>query len=492
MLESRLGRGLLVTLSCWVAGLLATPLSVAAPGELDPSFGRAGEFAVQTNAACRPGCPEFVSSYAQALALQPDGKLLIAGQNVNDRSAAYAGEPQSALVRLTDDGMLDGTFGSGGFAQAPPFEVQSLYVQSDGSLVDVGVGATGAIGGAVGVEHYTASGTATGAVQWFATPVLPHGPPIGAGTPEIDGAGRFVSLGGTIVPLIPHGGEPKLVRFLPTGALDGTFGSSGVVSLRAPDTTETPPSWPATFALSNNGSVFVAASTYLGYSGKEERKAHTVIYHFTTKGRLDRSFGRGGMVALPGSGGYEALALAVAPDGGMVLAAGEDVAGPPKRKRLLVVRYTKTGRPDNSFGYEGVVARTWVSHDVIPPHTYVSPNGIVPSAIAFDARGDAVIAGSKYTYTPDRNTVGSWFLARLTHKGFDCSFGPSGVVFGGVRASADAVAVQADERIVIAGERDHEFMAARYMGGGTPRTCPGERNSRTPQHKHRHKRRRRR
>jgi uncharacterized membrane protein len=154
----------------------------------------------------------------------------------------------------------------------------------------------------------------------------------------------------------------------------------------------------------------VAASTYLGYSGEEERKAHIVIYHFTTKGRLDRSFGRGGMVALPGSGGYEALALAVAPDGGVVLAAGEDVAGAPKRKRLLVVRYTKTGRPDNSFGYEGVVARTWVGHDVIPPHTYVSPNGIVPSAIAFDARGDAVIAGSKYTYTQTQaqSEAGFW------------------------------------------------------------------------------------
>jgi uncharacterized delta-60 repeat protein len=391
-------------------------------------------------------------------------------------------------VRLTDDGMLDGTFGNGGFAQAPPFEVQSLYVQADGSLMDVGVGATGAIGGAVGVEHYTASGTATGAVQWFATPVLPHGLPITAGTPEIDGAGRFVSLDGTIVPLVPHGDEPKLVRFLPTGALDGTFGSSGVVSLRAPDTTETPPSWPATFALSNNGSVFVAASTYLGYGG--ERKAHIVIYHFTTKGRLDRSFGRGGMVALPGSGGYEALALAVAPDGGVVLTAGEDVAGSPKRKRLLVVRYTRTGWPDSPFGYKGVVARTWVSHDVIPPRTSVAPNGVIPSAIAFDARGDAIIAGSKYTYTPDTNTIGSWFLARLTNMGFDCSFGSSGVVFGGVRTSANAVTVQADGRVVIAGERDREIMAARYMGGGTPRTCPGERKRPTPKHKHRRKRRR--
>jgi uncharacterized delta-60 repeat protein len=479
---------LLVGLSCWIAGLLATPLSVAAPGELDASFGQAGEFAIQPNAACDPGCPDFVASYAQALAVQPDGKLLIAGQNVDNRPSAYLEGSQSVLVRLTSDGMLDGTFGSGGFAQAPPFEVQRLYVQADGSLVDVGISeSTGAVGGAIGIEHYTASGATTGTVQWVSKPVLPHDPPIALGTPQIDGSGRLVVLGATIVPLVPHGDEPQLMRFLPTGTIDETFGSGGVVSLRAPGKTESPPSGPDTFALGNAGSVFVAASTYPVHDGIEARKARVVIYHFTTDGRLDRSFGRGGMVALPGSDGYEALALAATPDGGVVLAAGEDVSGPPQQKRLLVVRYTKTGRPDQSFGHKGVIARTWVSHDVFPPHVSASPNGIVPSAIAFDARGDTVIAGSKYTYTPNTGIGGNWFLARLTPNGFDCSFGSSGVVFGALNANANAVAVDADERIVIAGERNQEFMAARYVGGGKPRTCPGERKNSAPKHKHRHK-----
>jgi hypothetical protein len=82
-------------------------------------------------------------------------------------------------------------------------------------------------------------------------------------------------------------------------------------------------------------------------------------------------------------------------------------------------------------------------------------------------------------------------LARLTPKGFDCSFGPSGVVIGEAPGSANAVAVQADQRIVIAGERDHEVMAARYIGGGKPRTCSGEDKRATPKHKHRRKRRKR-
>ncbi len=67
--------------------------------------------------------------------------------------------------------------------------------------------------------------------------------------------------------------------------------------------------------------------------------------------------------------------------------------------------------------------------------------------------------------------------ARLTNSGFDCSFGSHGLVLGGMGTNANAVAVQTDGHIVIAGERDQEFVVARYMGGGTPRTCPGEHKS---------------
>jgi uncharacterized delta-60 repeat protein len=475
MLESRLGHGLIAMLGCWAVALLVTAPSVAAPGGLDPSFGQMGEFALQADAACRPGCPERTGSYAQALALAPDGKLLIAGVNFSDSSQPQEEEPQNTLVRLTDGGTLDAEFGSGGIAQAPSFAVTHLYVQGDGSLTAVGWGAIG-VGGESGVERYTASGTAVGDVQWLLPPVVPQGPPIGAGTPQIDSEGRFVALGGTISPLVRQGNEPKLMRFLPTGALDETFGSDGIASLPPPSKTESNPFGSDTFALGEDGSVFVTAGTYLEHHGNEERKAHLVLYHFLPNGKLDQSFGRGGLVALPGSAGYENPALAIAPDGDVVLAVGEHLVK-PKRKRMLVLRYTKSGRPDALFGHDGIVTRTWVSHEVIPRNVFAL-NGVVPSAIAFDARGDAVVAGTDYTYTPETGSVGKQFLARVTHSGFDCSFGLSGMIFDGPRTSANAVVVQADGHIAIAGERDDELAVARYIGGGTPHTCLGEHRSR--------------
>jgi uncharacterized delta-60 repeat protein len=489
MLESRLGLWLLVTLGCWTIGLLATAPSVATPAELDSSFGQMGEVSIQTQAGCHPACPAFVGSDAQALALAPDGKLLIAGQNINSPTS-YTEGAQSVLVRLNGDGTLDGTFGSGGFAQAPPFGLTRLYAQADGSLVVVGTEAIG-IAGEIGVEHYTASGTEAGKVQWIAPPVLPQGPTITAGWPQLDSAGRIVVLAETIVPLAPLGSGPKLVRFLSTDALDEAFGSGGIASLPAPSRTETHPFGSDALALDDDGSMFVVAGTYLERHNNEERKAHIVLYHLKPDGRLDSSFGRGGMVALPDSSGYGTPALAVAPDGDIMLAAGEDVAGKPRRHRLLVLRYTKTGRPDSAFGHKGMVARTWVGHWV-NSRRVPAESAIVPSTIAFDARGDTVITGTDYNQTPTTGTSGRRFLARLTQSGFDCSFGSGGMVFGSPRTSANAMVVQADGRILIAGEGDDEFTVARYMGGGAPRTCSGERKSRRSKHEHRRRERRRR
>lgn len=474
MLRSGLNCGLLAVICCWAAGLLAAPPGAAAPGDLDSLFGRMGEFALQTNPACGDGCPEYVGSSAQALALQPGGKLLIAGQNFDNRT--YVEGPRSVVVRLNSDGTLDGTFGSGGYAQTPAFEVRRLYASADGSLTSVGIAdATNGFPDRVGIDHYSAAGATTAAAQWFVVPFL-------AETAQIDSNGRLVAFGITTPPLIPHGSEPKVMRFLPTGALDRSFGEGGVISLQTPDvTTESPPSGPEAFALAKDGSVFVAATTYALTPSKpfSEPKAHTALYHFAQNGKPDRSFGQGGMLALPASKGYESFALAVAPDGDVVLAAGEDITGSIQRVHLQVVRYTKAGRPDDSFGSRGVATRAWNS---------ISPD-LVPTAIAFDARGDAVIAGTN-TFTPSPGSVGKWFLTRLTNSGFDCSFGSRGLVLGGTGTSANALAVETDGRIVIAGKRSHEFVVARYMGGGTPRTCPGEHKSHKPKHRRRRRTRR--
>jgi uncharacterized delta-60 repeat protein len=73
----------------------------ASHGSLDPSFGRHG---VVTTAL--GGWSE-----ADALVLQPDGKLVVAGRSSGDRVAARCA---FAPVRYMADGSLDRSFGKGG------------------------------------------------------------------------------------------------------------------------------------------------------------------------------------------------------------------------------------------------------------------------------------------------------------------------------------------------------------------------------------------
>jgi hypothetical protein len=91
----------------------------------------------------------------------------------------------------------------------------------------------------------------------------------------------------------------------------------------------------------------------------------------------------------------------------------------------------------------------------------------------FDAAGDLIIVGKHQIHTVD-TPAGDGFIARYTPQGRDCSFGTRGLMVDEGIGTADAVVVQQDGRIVIAGwGRGTRFLAARYMGGGRPRTCAG-------------------
>jgi len=130
---------------------------------------------------------------------------------------------------------------------------------------------------------------------------------------------------------------------------------------------------------------------------------------------------------------------------------------------LVLVAYTHAGRLDRHFG-KGGVARSRLSSN--SRHTGVSPH-----AITFDASGDMIVVGRLGIRTVD-TPAGDGFLARYTPRGRDCSFGTGGAVVDERFGAADAVAVQPDGRIVIAGWGGG-FLAARYMGGAS-HTCAGE------------------
>ncbi|MGB3527597.1 MAG: T9SS type A sorting domain-containing protein [Flavobacteriales bacterium] len=94
-----------------------------ADGSLDPSFDPGAGATSQT------------SSSASTIALQPDGKIILAGQ-----FTAYDGTPRKCIARLNSDGSLDNSFdaGAGPVASGYDDRISKVVLQPDGKILVIG------------------------------------------------------------------------------------------------------------------------------------------------------------------------------------------------------------------------------------------------------------------------------------------------------------------------------------------------------------------
>jgi uncharacterized delta-60 repeat protein len=100
-------------------------------GSLDPGFGQEGKVTTPIGSSY---------DYGNALALQPDGRIVVAGSIHEEIFNA-----DSSLVRYNTDGSLDLSFGQGGKVISPlsngTDEINALVQQYDGKLVVAGIAA---------------------------------------------------------------------------------------------------------------------------------------------------------------------------------------------------------------------------------------------------------------------------------------------------------------------------------------------------------------
>ena len=138
--------GPVATASALALGVAAA--AVAGSGGLDPTFGVNG----------RVSLSPFVESYASSIAVQPDGKLVLAGTADDEApppppppapEGLRLSNPDFLAVRLMPNGSFDQTFGAGGAVRTPvvagaqPWEgARAVAVGADGSIVAAGFAAT--------------------------------------------------------------------------------------------------------------------------------------------------------------------------------------------------------------------------------------------------------------------------------------------------------------------------------------------------------------
>ena len=256
-------------------------------GTLDGAFGTNGVQTVDLN--------DFEE--ANAVAVQPDGALVVAATTSSDRAfPPYpVALPEMALVRLRANGSLDEGFAGGGVLRFPP---RGDVYHSFDEAVDVLVGADGTI--LMGAN--TGSNSRPDAGYW---PVIARVSPDGRSSTVVDVKGDGVKLSdmtgdaesGRLYLSGTRGddfyGTTRMwaAALTPDLALDPAFGSDGTALANYPGM---PLDGAAALTRDGRGRIVLAGTT----SPLREYRPDFLLARLTASGRLDRAFGRGGMMRI--------------------------------------------------------------------------------------------------------------------------------------------------------------------------------------------------
>jgi uncharacterized delta-60 repeat protein len=182
----------------------------------------------------------------------------------------------------------------------------------------------------------------------WATKRIPGATAIAYGAAVVAG-GRIVVAGQAITPA--GNGQVLVVRSLPDGRLDSSFGSGGIFQTALPKARG--PFIATSLAPENaTGKLLVAG----GYG-----QGSMLLLRLTSRGRLDRTFGRNRTgVAITSTGGI-AQSVAVQRDGG-ILVGGSNANR--NGRPMVVARFTRNGMLDGRFGRAGLAQTVFWNPDL--------------------------------------------------------------------------------------------------------------------------------
>jgi uncharacterized delta-60 repeat protein len=283
------------------------------------------------------------------------------------------------------------------------------------------------------------------------------GGPDGATAVAVQSDGKIVVAGDA-------GEDFALVRLNPDGTLDATFGTGGRVYTDFFLTFDQVNA----IVIQPDGKIVVVGSTDVDPATGSDIENDFALARYNTDGSLDTTFGIGGRVTTDFDGkNDEALGVALQPDGRIVVAGGVGGVGGGGFSGFADVglaRYSTDGSLDTTFGVGGRVT------------TDFGQNFEQATDVAIQSDGKIVAAGS--TKSALNSGDGVFAVARYNTNGsLDTSFDTDGKVTTdfGSSASANAIAIQSDGKIVAAGSAGSNFAFARYnTNGGLDTTFEGD------------------
>ncbi|HET6879254.1 MAG TPA: DUF4214 domain-containing protein, partial [Pirellulales bacterium] len=407
-------------------------------GTLDSSFGAGGIVRTEITG---PGANDAASS----VFVQPDGKITSGGTTVTNDSSDFA------LTRYLPDGSLDPTFGIGGKVTSnfgDRDSIAGIALQTDGKIIAAGSMTPDGGSYRIVVARYLANGDLDPAFGVGGKVATTVGSSSSAGGVALQPDGKIVVVG-------TSGSDFAVVRYLPDGSLDPSFGTGGEVTTAFRIGPQPPPNPPTQvnggavatgLAIEANGTIIVSGTVSSRTLAGRSFAFTTdfALARYLSNGQLDPTFGSGGEVMshIDESG---ATSLVVQGDGRIIAAGWNGVRGGYPTYSLVntdfaMMRFLPDGSLDGSFGTGGQVTTHFGATDRV-------------NAVVLQPDGRILAAGSGN---------GNVALARYLADGtLDTSFGDQGKV-GDFSGYANALALQSDGKVIVAGASTADFILARY------------------------------
>ena len=353
-----------------------------ANGTLDTTFGTTG--IVFTNLSSD-------QDLANSVGIQSDGKIVVVGsQRVVTATSAYY---QAEIIRYNMNGSLDSTFGSGGSVlNASVAGAGPLIIQSDGKLL-VGAGNAG-----LSMARFLPSGQ-------LDTSFGTNGVVSGYVPPGISGCGTINVLlksDGTIFDIGRSGyATLTMAHFSSTGQLDPTFGNGGWV-------VDSNLGFAGPAAFASNGDLLVAGTDQILYP------AHFAAEAFLPSGALDTSFGTNGRVTTSFGSTDDGIKSMVVQSDGRIVAGGYSGGTGSVPYRFALARYMPPPPVIGSFtASPNPVSAS--STTTLTVSNLTDPNAggsIIQVAIYLDSNGDGALEPGSDTLVgyATQTSPGVWTL----------------------------------------------------------------------------------
>lgn len=391
-----------------------------ANGNLDPSFG-GGDGIVVTDFAGR-------YDFAQAMALQSDGKIVAAGYS-------YISNADFLIARYNADGTLDTSFNGTGYVfldtGSTNDRAAAVAVQPDGRVVVAGTNNTGNYNYVV--ARYNSNGALDGTFGSGGTAIIDFGNHETTNDMVLQPDGKILLAGMRYT----NNQDCTIVRLNGDGSLDTGFGTGGTTVTAVNSDNDQA----LGLALQGDGRILVAGDA--SFSGDRD----VLLLRYLADGTLDTGFDGDGMTTMAFQGSTDNwLTDMVMQRDGKVVAVGS-LGEAADNARLTLVRFNAAGLLDPTFGTAGKVTTDSTGY---------------ADAVGLQTDGKIVVAGT--------TTGANFFVARYDiHGNLDASFGGSGIVttdLGGYDI-AQTLALQPDGKIVVGGYSNSSLFAlVRYNPDG--------------------------